>query len=526
MSLFNKKFRLIILFIVLAELISLTGFIFPAIGVAAFFGLLIITLALSLYRLEYGLWIVLAELFIGSMGQLFHFSSGGLFVSGRIALWLVVLSVWLARAIINTIRERRINIAFTKSEFFPHYLVLFAFILIGALRGYLAGHGLSNWFFDLNGWLYFLIAFPAYEVFFGHDTSKDPESGKNHLKTLAVLFTAAAVWLGAKTFILLYFFSHNFFSIITELYRWVRDSGVGEITLVQGGFYRVFFQSHIFAIAVFFLFIFLVLIHSNGSGPKSLKNLGFDRRFITLFFMLAFFAAVNAITFSRSNWVGLAAGLGLIALWLILEKQWRRLALLSGISLGALVIGVALIMFTVKFPWPDPLGGFRTADLLAERAAKFSGEAGASSRWALWPELLAAVKTAPLLGQGFGATVTYVSSDPRVLSESPTGEYTTYAFEWGWLDTALKIGLFGLAAYLALISKIIYAGLKKINSLSGPNWDNIAAAPFIQALLFGLAALSVINFFSPYFNHPLGIGYLIITALAVEKLYEKNISKS
>jgi hypothetical protein len=252
MPLFNKKFRLIVLFIILAELMSLAGFIFPAIGAAAFFALVIITLALSLYRLEYGLWIVLAELFIGSMGQLFNFSSGGLFISGRIALWLIVISVWLARAVIHAILERQLNIAFFRSKFFPYYLILFVFVLLGALRGYLNGHGLSNWFFDLNGWLYFLIAFPAYEVFFGRDTLNDPEAGKNHLKTLAVLFTAAAVWLGAKTFLLLYFFSHNFFSIITELYRWVRDTGVGEITLVQGGFYRIFFQSHIFAIAAFF----------------------------------------------------------------------------------------------------------------------------------------------------------------------------------------------------------------------------------------------------------------------------------
>jgi O-antigen ligase len=205
----------------------------------------------------------------------------------------------------------------------------------------------------------------------------------------------------------------------------------------------------------------------------------------------------------------------------MIRKKWRRLALLSAIIPGALVIGIGLIVVSVKLPWPDPLGGFSTAELLSERAAKFTGEAGASSRWALWPELIKEIKAAPIFGQGFGATVTYISSDPRVLSESPTGEYTTFAFEWGWLDIWLKIGLFGLAAYLALMSKIIYAGLKAIGRLDfliAPN----TAALLVPALIFGLAALSAVNFFSPYFNHPLGIGFLIITALAVEKLPEKN----
>ena len=66
------------------------------------------------------------------------------------------------------------------------------------------------------------------------------------------------------------------------------------------------------------------------------------------------------------------------------------------------------------------------------------------------------------MGRGFGATVTYQTRDPRILADNGSGEYTTYAFEWGWLDIWLKLGIFGLAAYFLLIGTptddLVYIG--------------------------------------------------------------------
>ncbi len=114
------------------------------------------------------------------------------------------------------------------------------------------------------------------------------------------------------------------------------------------------------------------------------------------------------------------------------------------------------------------------------------------------------------MGSGFGATVTYQSSDPRLVAASANGLYTTYAFEWGWLDVWLKLGIFGLLAYLALFAKIIFNGLKIGGYLS-------------LSLATGLAVLIAVNIFSPYLNHPLGIGYLILAAAMIENLKLKAI---
>jgi len=299
---------------------------------------------------------------------------------------------------------------------------------------------------------------------------------------------------------------------------------------MQGGFYRIFFQSHIFVLIGLFVFILLLTQIVNQKDK-------YDKKILTSYFLLlASFLSIILISFSRSFWVGLIIGLlfyyftphlsssfvidknfsnkkysnilkkgaGFIIL-LFYKTSWKKLLKLSGTLLICAIMSIGLIIAIVKFPYPNPTGGFSTAELLSERAGQISGEAGASSRWALLPELWDEIKQSPILGQGFGATVTYKSSDPRVLESSPTGEYTTYAFEWGWLDIWLKLDLLGLISYLALLAKIIIDGI----------FRNKAKDKIIYGLTIGLIVISAVSIFSPYMNHPLGIGYLILCAAII-----------
>ena len=87
-----------------------------------------------------------------------------------------------------------------------------------------------------------------------------------------------------------------------------------------------------------------------------------------------------------------------------------------------------------------------------------------------------------------------MSNDPRIRAEFPDGRYTTSAFEWGYLDIWLKIGLLGLLAYLILIVKIARESLK--------------AGLLGEILFIALTALVITHTFSPYLNHPLGIGFI------------------
>ena len=98
----------------------------------------------------------------------------------------------------------------------------------------------------------------------------------------------------------------------------------------------------------------------------------------------------------------------------------------------------------------------------------------------------------------------------RVTRENPDGEITTYAFEWGYLDTLLKIGALGLIIYLLFIARIIWLGVQKFE-IRNSKFETLG-------LLTGLIALLALNITTPYLNHPLGIGYLILAIVSFKIL--------
>ncbi len=514
LNLFNRKFTLILAFIFLAELFSLFGYLLSDFNKIGFFIIVLLTIIASLIKLEYGLWILFAELFIGSKGYLFFFEQDGLIISIRIALWLIVMSVWFGKAVIRgetSLKE--------VSPLRSYFIILFVFIIWGIINGFLNHNEFNNIFFDFNGWLYFTLIFPVYSVF----ASKPPSGSKSHSVALMQIFTASIIWLSAKTFFLLFAFSHNMIGMTSELYRWVRVSGVGEITQMQGGFYRIFFQSHIFVLIGFFVFLMFIVNEIKSVNRQSplretltrqrIKEAELpigssaSKKLITYYLLLiTILFSTILISFSRSFWAGLIVGL-LFYYFIILlfyKIGWKKFIITNAILLCAGIFSVGLIAAVVKFPYPQPIGGFATTELLSGRASQITGEAGVSSRWTLLPKLWNEIKRAPILGQGFGATVTYKSSDPRVLQSSPIGEYTTYAFEWGWLDIWLKLGFFGIIAYLMLLGKICIIGLRH-------NTQN----KIISGLTLGLVVIAVVSVFSPYMNHPLGIGYLILVSVMI-----------
>jgi O-antigen ligase len=500
----NKQtFRYAFLFIFLAELISFFSYLHPAINKLGFLVIVLITLIISLFKLEYGLLILLAELFIGSKGYLFYFEQGGLILSIRIALWLIIFSVWLAKFSLESVKNKKLDFTFLKNGISPYFFILFIFIVLSVWRGIAVGNSLNNIFFDTNGWMYFILIFPIFDIFYKSQIAELKEN--NFIKLFLAVFTASVLWLCLETYFLLFAYSHNLFGITYDFYRWIRNTGIGEITFIQGGFYRIFFQSHIYVL-IATLISLLSVITANKRNDKNLYN----KLLIFRFLLLIIFISIDLLTMSRSNWLGLAAGMIFIVLFFIWQKNWQVVKKLIFYFPISLLFGLIFIIAIVKFPYPNPLGGFNAADLLAERAGQISSEAGASSRWSLLPELWSKIKLSPILGQGFGATVIYKSSDPRVLESNPTGMYETYSFEWGLLDIWLKLGIFGLLSYLLLLYIIIFKSLKKFKPDDFLSIINIG-------FLSGLIAILITSVFSPYLNHPLGIGYLIIVSSIINK---------
>lgn len=514
-SIFNRKFYLILGFIFLAELLSFFCYLFPNFNNFIFLIIIFFVLILTIIKLEYGLWFIFAELFIGSKGYLFFFENNDLAISIRIALWLVIIAIWFEKVCLNWIKNKKLQIKFLNSSYVFYFLIFFFFIFLSIINGFLNNNNFSNIFFDFNNWLYFILIFPIYAVALSASNKIENFSNDQNikltefnniyfLKIIIKIFIASMVLVGVKTFFLLFVFSHNIININIQLYRWVHNTGIGEITKMSGGFYRIFFQSHIFILIGFFILLifFAEIVKKNKLNKKN---------FIFYLLSFSFLISIVLISFSRSFWVGIIIGLLFYGFIVLRFYNWKVFLKANGILLISGIISILFIASIVKFPFPSPIGDFNTTELLSKRATQINNEAGVSSRWSLLPVLWKEIKKAPILGKGFGTTLTYKSNDPRILQSNLTGEYTTYAFEWGWLDVWLKLGIFGLLSYLALIFKMIYDGLRSKEKI-------------LYGMAIGLFVIFSVNIFSPYMNHPLGIGYLLIFIVMLQNSsYIKSI---
>jgi O-antigen ligase len=232
----------------------------------------------------------------------------------------------------------------------------------------------------------------------------------------------------------------------------------------------------------------------------SLKNY----KNITNYLLAIFFSSALLISFSRSFWVAMTMALIFSLVLIIYLYSWRKMLISLTWFILSVIGGFALIYLVAVFPYPNP--GKFNADFLNRVSS--GSEAALTSRWSLLPVLIKEIGKEPFLGQGYGATITYISSDPRILEKNQSGAYTTYAFEWGYFDIWLKIGLLGLLSYLLIIFQLI-----KKSIIYGHKYNNF----FLLGLSASLVFLAITNFFTPYLNHPLGIGILILGACLIKK---------
>lgn len=469
--------RALFLLLLLAELVSYDGYFFPVLNTAGFLVITGVALLLSLQRLEYGLYFVLAELILGGKsGALLSLQYSGFFPSLRMALFIIVMAVWAGKVLFShparspgqteDPRQGRFFGRWLQNDILYWWGALGMAVLWGMAVGFLRGNNFGDLFLDANGYFYAALILPFVWVFTRINANRDEWA-----RMLTRVIFAATTLLALKTLFAVYWFTHagnNFIGAnLIPFYRWVRDTGIGEITWLPGNFSRVFFQSHIYSVLAFFML------------------LAMQRRKKLEWALLALNATVIFVALSRSFWVGVIVGL--IVFGIMQIRQIKQV----GRSIAIAAIAALLILLVVaRFPLPKP----SPADLgEATRSRLAAGEAG-QSRWNLLPPLTRAALKHPVLGSGFGTRVTYISNDPRIREVNPTGEYSTTAFEWGWMDLWLKLGLPGLIAYGGLLIAITRQLARR----------NLTFA------VVSLSALAAIHIFTPYLNHPLGLGFLIL----------------
>lgn len=489
----KRIFVLTFALIWLGEVFSLIANYHAVLNTAIFLLIILATLILSLIKLEYGLAILTVELVIGSWGYIFAADPTSLNLSLRIGLFGVIMAVWLLRAI----QTRKIY--FLRSALKKTFFFLAAMVLIGLLMGFINKNALSNIFFDFNAWLFFLLLLPVYHCF-GQNT---PAQNQAMLKKLVVIIAAALSANILKSLTVLYILSHDFAGISWPIYKWVRDTRVGEMTYLGQNFWRVFFQSQIYSLLAIFPLLGLIIGWKKGQSAKALR----------LVWILAILCAASVLlSLSRSFWLAGIVGAIALSIFFILKSGWRLLPKIILTYLLISVFAISIVVAVVKFPVPAVPDNYSLLFSLVDRF-KVAGESAVSTRWSMLPILVRAIAASPppglgiLVGHGFGTSLSYKSSDPTILRSYPTGIFTTYAFEWGWLDIWLKIGLLGVVAYAILLVKLFLLAKK----IPGDNQTLIYLGLAISVLV-----LALVNISTPYLNHPLGISFLVVLSAALE----------
>ncbi len=472
---FGKPFRIVLASLAVvflaAVLVFKTAWTGPALVVIAV-GAFILTVK----RLEWGLAAAFAELFANSLGHLIDAPLLGFSFSLREAVFLGVMLGWLF-----LVARRRTALPLRDARLAP-FIPLAAAVALGFALGFIR-HGPKAAFEDGKAYLYALYVLPVLSVRWT-DAAR---------RLLLQALSAGAAWVSFLTLGLLYAYTHLPNAALAAIYAFFRDTRTAELTRM-GGIFRVFLQAQLSVFAL------LVLV-SAAAWTRA-----FDRRRAWRWIALAAVLwSVVVIGLSRSFWLGLgAAALVVIGLFAPrpLVAPRRRTWKAAGLQAAALAGGLAILAAVVLFPFPRRTSSAASlSDAFMARTTDLN-DVAVSSRWNLLPAMMRAILVSPISGSGFGQTVTFKTDDPRVRAVHPDGTWTTDAFEWGWLDLWLKMGLLGPFAFLVLLGGV-WNGLKPLLATD---------RAWLGAGLFAAVVMVyVTHALSPYLNNPLGLGLLLFT---------------
>ena len=440
---------------------SFAGSRLPQFGLLIGVELCLLLIAVFARSFTAGTLFVLAELVAGSLGHLFVFPGG-------VPIRMAFFAIALVATCVRMLQSKEDRILVRKILLRPEVLCLALVVLYGVIRGLLS-QPLRLVVGDANAYGFFLLL-PTFLLAFKDVTARE--------RAIPVILgaTSATAFL---TLILLFLFTHPTPEpMLRMLYKWVRDFGLGEITRAPGGFYRVFFQAHIWNFIVYLCSAALILRSSK-------------QRWLWIPAVLS--VSVVFISFSRTFWLSAAIAMAVGVAIVLIRRETRPVFfryLFTAILLSVLGLGL-------------PFALTRSVSSAAfARAGALGGEAAIDSRFNLLPVMTGAIREHPLLGWGFGKSLTYVTKDPRLLAYFPDGNYTTTAFEWGWLDFWLKMGIAGIAVFAMLVILLL---IRLWKTFSDPNksWMSLA-------LSLSVIGVAIAHTFSPWLNHPLGIGLLLL----------------
>ncbi len=461
----------------LATFFSFDAAAYAMIGSAAAFAFVV------LWRMDVAFLVLLGELFAGATGNIFSASFHGVRISLRLVFFIIFILVWLTR-----LRKEDWS-RLTRHPLCRWFLAFLGALILGMVVGLLRGNAFKTAFLDANGYIAVLL-FPVMLT--------QIRTAQTLRRVLQVLF-AATVFHALWTYVLLLVFSSHS-QYVTEVYKWIRDSRIYEVTEYPGNFFRVFSAAH-FPVMAGTLLAGTLLWHRSSQASAAARRKLFS----------IFFAGFGTLIIGASRSFLLALSVVLILFLILLVRRirpsmrsvYRTAGTALAILAAELVVIAAVITAGTLIQGKQPALSF---SVLEERVAD-AGEPALAHRYALLSPLLRAITEHPILGSGFGRTVTFITTDPRIV-ERTGGVRTTYAFEWGYLDLLLKLGVIGAAAVLGFLWACVRL-LRRTLATAQPQRQ-----PLLLAFLLAVCTLALVHMTSPYLNHPIGLSMLALAAAA------------
>lgn len=471
-----KYLGLVIGIFLLLDVISFLGWQWPLLGGLAALSLTIGWLLIARCDIALATILLVAELVVGSFGHLLNLTFGNSEIPLRLMLYVSAFGIMIFRIITN-----RRHIIFRHAWRWWFVLAL-ASIIWGLGRGYYNWNAYAYIILDSNGYLYLLLLPLFLDAYFS--------AGRDRiLYYVTSVLVPAVSWLCLRTLSLLYLFTHLSAVQLAQVYKWYRDTGLGEITPTGTGFFRVFSQSHLFvalAAALGFAWVWQWL--------QQQKKIPWQQ---PIFYFYLFALAALLASLSRSLWLGVVVAWILVPLLSAGTGKLRHLFRYAVTTLLLVTAAAGMVLMISRVNWPLKSLGAASAQAFSDR---FGREPAAQARLQMIKPLIKAIERAPLLGSGFGSTLIYVSTDPRAVNSTAGGSglVITYALELGYLDFWYKLGLLGSAAFGAWLIYPWLRGLRKwrLNQAAG-------------AGVFALTAIYITHLTTPYLNHPLGLGAVL-----------------
>lgn len=491
---FGKAFSYALVSFFAIYAVSIVASIVPAVTPVFLIGIIFSVSYIAWKDMRIALGIALGELIVGGHGHLLDMSIFGFSLSLRIAIFLAIIGTWF---VLFALKKQSFH-RFQQRDM--SWMFLGAMLVLATLVG-LMQNSWGDVIDDANSYFFILYALPVFTLHF-HAAER---------RSILQILAAGAVFVSVMTLLSSYLFTHASGDFLHPIYTYLRDHRIAEITLQtaidgQGNiqdkigytlfgddryWYRIFMQSQIF-VYVFALFIF------------SMLGIMWRRQKQPILAILLFIISLSTLLLSgsRSFLLGAVMVLPIMTVFFLFTgKQPVITGLRRGIEIGiSFAFSLLVVWATVTFPLPAQPQ--MNEALFYQTSSETGRDAAVSSRWALLQPAMQEIWSSPIIGSGFGALVTYTSDDPRIRAQFDGGVYTTYRFEWGYQDIWLKMGIFGLIAYMW----IGYATLRALYDMYKKGSHKWIAVGCIGSVVMVFAVHTV----SPYLNHPIGLGILLL----------------